>query len=148
MIPHARAAHAAMGADPEVEDAKRVLSWIRRAGRTVFSRRDAFEGTKGHFKKVETMEPALRVLEQHGFIRERPAADRPGPGRKPSPVYDVNPLWLSQNSRNSQNETPATDSGNSANSASPDPTDDPAHPDVSGKEGTEGVDGGPGGGSA
>jgi len=119
LIPHARAAHAAMGADPKIEDAKRVLRWIKRSGRTDFTKRVAFEGTKGHFKEVAVMEPALRLLEEHGYIRERPAADRPGPGRKPSPIYDVNLLWLSQNSHNSQNAQRADDFANSANSANP-----------------------------
>jgi hypothetical protein len=61
LIPHARAAFAEMGADPIQSDAKYLLEWIRRDGADGFTRRDAFEATKGHFRHVESMEPALEL---------------------------------------------------------------------------------------
>ena len=80
------------------------------------------------------------MLVAHGYIRERPSPERPGPGRKPSPTYDVNPLWGPTRSHNSQNShNPAdspdppvdhADSANCANTANgaaapePEPGDD------------------------
>ncbi len=93
LIPHARAVFAEMGSDPETEGARHVLAWIERTGAETFSKRTAFEGTKGRFKTVAALDPALRLLVAHDYIRERPAEERqPGkPGRKQSPTYDVNP---------------------------------------------------------
>jgi hypothetical protein len=48
------------------------------------------------------MDEPLEMLVRHGFIREVEQA-RNGPGRKPSPKYDVNPLWIAQNTQNAQN---------------------------------------------
>ena len=112
LIPHARYALAVMGSDPTVEDAKYVLRWIERRGGERFTRRDAFEGTKGRFGKVAELEPGLDLLVSHGYLREHHPEGRRGPGRKPSPTYEVNPLWLeetkterhSQNSHYSQND--------------------------------------------
>ena len=42
---------------------------------------------------LDALTPALRLLEQHGYIREVVVEPRKGPGRKPSPLYMVNPLW-------------------------------------------------------
>src|SRR5262249_1263997 len=99
-IAHARAAFAEMGADPIVEDAKYVLAWARRHGVTSFKERELFEGTKGRFQRVETLRPVLMLLVSHNYIRQRPSQGRQGPGRPPSPVYEVNPLTHSQNSHN------------------------------------------------
>jgi hypothetical protein len=99
LIQHARAAYAEMGADPVIADAKHILAWIRRTEYRHFTRRDAFEGTKGRFKRVEAMKPGLKLLMEHGFIRLRDTVERPGPGRKPSLTYDVNPS--AHNSHNS-----------------------------------------------
>ena len=99
LIPHARAAYATMGADAAIEDAKRVLAWVHRQGLSNFSKRQLFQDMKGYFKRVSQLEPALAVLEEHGYIRCRLAEPRPGAGRKPSPVYEVNPLSLAQNTR-------------------------------------------------
>jgi hypothetical protein len=93
LIAHARAAFAEMGADPDVESARHVLRWLERQGTEAFTRRDAYQGTKGRFKTVAALDPALRLLAAHDFVRERPAEDRTNrAGRKPSPIYDVNPL--------------------------------------------------------
>jgi replicative DNA helicase len=91
LIAHARAAYNLIGADPNVEAAQRVLRWIEQRGVTSFTKRDAYQGTKGTFKTVAALEPALELLEEHGYIRARSEEDRAGPGRKPSPTYDVHP---------------------------------------------------------
>ena len=90
-LAHARAAFAQMGADPVVEGAKHILAWIERTGVTAeFSKREAFEGTKGRFHKVSAMQPGLELLISHGHIKEQ-VAQQKGRGR-PSERYEVNPL--------------------------------------------------------
>jgi hypothetical protein len=103
LVPQAKAAFAMMGMDPTVTDAQHLLRWIENKGLTEFTVRDIFEGTKGRFKKVDNLKPGVSLLAEHGFIRQRPDPPKTGPGRPPSPTFDVNPLTRSQNSHNSHN---------------------------------------------
>lgn len=97
LIPHAKYALAVMGTDPTVEDARYILRWIERKANKQFTKRDAFEGTKGKFGKVAELEPGLELLVAHGYIREASSDDdRRGPGRRPSPTYEVNPLLIAE----------------------------------------------------
>jgi hypothetical protein len=94
LVPHARAAFHVMGCDPKIGDAQHVLGWIRKHGADAFSKRACFEATKGRFKRVEALDPALDLLISHHHIRERLTFRRGGPGRPASPLYDVNPATL------------------------------------------------------
>jgi hypothetical protein len=98
LIPHAQAAFAEMGTDPTVEEAKHVLRWIERKGVDTFTKREAFEGTKGRFRRVTALEPALDLLVAHGYIREAESPERKGPGRKPSARYEMSPFLKSDTS--------------------------------------------------
>jgi hypothetical protein len=91
---HARKVHTSMSADPKVNKARVVLQWIERSGLREFTRREVHHALCGTFKTVADLEPGLDVLWQYGYLRQQPSPDRPGPGRKPSPIYEVNPLWL------------------------------------------------------
>jgi hypothetical protein len=94
LIEHAQAVFDLMGTDPRVDDARWLLDWIARTNRTQFSRRDAHAAApRGRFPKATDLEPALRLLEEHGYLR-RVDADPPGPkgGRPASPRFLVNPL--------------------------------------------------------
>ncbi len=64
----AKTAFAEMGASPDVAAARYLLRWIVRTQCESFTKRDAFEGTKGKFKRVEELEAALEVLENHGYV--------------------------------------------------------------------------------
>jgi replicative DNA helicase len=94
LINHARAVFDLMGADPRLDDARWLLDWIARTNHAQFSRRDAHAAApRGRFRKATDLEPALRLLEEHGWLR-RVDADPPGPkgGRPASPRFLVNPL--------------------------------------------------------
>jgi replicative DNA helicase len=83
-----------MGADPRVEDARWLLDWINRTNQAQFTRRDAHAAApRGRFHKATDLDPALVLLEEHGYLR-RVDADPPGPkgGRPASPRFLVNPL--------------------------------------------------------
>jgi hypothetical protein len=103
LIDHARAAYAEMGGDPDVEAAKQVLRWLQAKNLSVFSLRTLYQGLKGRFKRVDALRPAISVLLEHWFIRERPTELQQGRGRRPSPTYEVNPAALGLQSQNAQN---------------------------------------------
>jgi replicative DNA helicase len=93
LVEHARAVFDLMGADPCLDDARWLLDWINRTNQSQFSRRDAHQAARGRFRKATDLEPALGLLEEHGWLR-RVDADPVGPrgGRPPSPRFLVNPL--------------------------------------------------------
>jgi replicative DNA helicase len=94
LIEHARSVFDLMGADPRTDDARWLLDWTARTGRSQFTRRDVHQAApRGRFPKATDLDPALRLLEEHGWLR-RVDADPPGPkgGRPPSPRFLVNPL--------------------------------------------------------
>lgn len=94
---HAKAAYALMGTDDRLEGGKRVLEWVRRTALEQFTARDCFRGVRGQtsiFTHMEAVEGALEELEERGFIRSLPPERTGGPGRKPSPRYEVNPAAL------------------------------------------------------
>jgi replicative DNA helicase len=96
LIEHAWAVFDLMGADPRVDDARWLLDWVSRTNRTQFSRRDAHRAApRGRFPKAIDLEPALRLLEEHGYLRRvdpEPSQDPRGRGRPASPRFLVNPL--------------------------------------------------------
>jgi hypothetical protein len=96
LVEHARAVFDLMGADPHLDDARWLLDWITRTNRTQFSRRDAHRAApRGHFPKATDLEPALRLLEEHGYLRRvdpEPSQDPRGRGRPASPRFLVNSL--------------------------------------------------------
>jgi hypothetical protein len=99
---HARKVYAAVDADPRTADARRVLCLIEQDGLKRFSKRHAHHALGGRFKTAEELNAPLSILCNNGFIRPVPPPERPGPGRKPGPVYDVNPLlWASTESTES-----------------------------------------------
>jgi replicative DNA helicase len=110
LINHARAVFDLMGADPRVDDARWLLDWIARTGRTQFSRRDAHQAARGRFRKATDLEPTLALLEEHEHLR-RVDADSAGAkgGRPASPRFLINPL--SHNSEPSQPSEPVGEPG-------------------------------------
>ena len=109
LMAHAQAAYAEIGADPAIEPARSVLRWIDKAGARIFTKRDCYQGVKGTLKRADELDPVLTLLCDHGYLREVENTERAGPGRKPSPQYEVNPVVFetSHNSHNSQNTTGA-----------------------------------------
>lgn len=118
LLSHAQAAFSLMGTDPYVDGARRFGKWILEKRLLRFQKRDAYQALKGTFKTVEDLDPLLSLLEKHYIIRPEPSEGRDGPGRKPSPYYQVHPHFLappSHNSHNSHKCPPDSDSGSSGN---------------------------------
>jgi hypothetical protein len=83
---------------PGLDDARDVLAWITkfcdRTGRDTFARRDALRGLQSNrFPTAEDLEPALKLLTEHGQIRPK-AAEKNSKGGRPSHTYEVHPTVL------------------------------------------------------
>jgi hypothetical protein len=105
LIPHARAAFGLMGADEEVEAARRVLAWVGREGRTDFKRWQLYNDVRnqGRFPRVEDLDRPLDRLVKHRYLRVRPCP--PGKGRPPEATYEVNPLADHQENQKNQKKS-------------------------------------------
>lgn len=90
-----------MGADPAVGVARRMAKCLVEEGVTEFTARDAFTRFRGTVETMDKLWPPLRLLESHGYIRAREREHR-GPGRKPSPAYDVTPYLHAHNAQNAE----------------------------------------------
>ncbi|MBI4468897.1 MAG: DUF3987 domain-containing protein [Acidobacteria bacterium] len=95
---HALAAFSMMGATPDVALAMAVLRWIQRRSLKEFSLRDSHRAHQG-VNRVDELRIALEVLEERHYLRAKPLPSREGAGQPPSPMWEVNPRFLSRNSR-------------------------------------------------
>jgi hypothetical protein len=89
LISHARSVFELMERDPNIESAKKLVTWMIEKGQPSFSVRNCFRAHQERFKRVDAMLPVLSLLEQHGYIR-RVARESTG-GRTPSDLCEVNP---------------------------------------------------------
>ncbi|MFP8871378.1 MAG: DUF3987 domain-containing protein, partial [Myxococcota bacterium] len=92
LIPQAEAVLNMMQATEETndDDARYVLRWIERHDRREFTKREAHQHGKRRFPRVDDIEPALAELARRAYVRLKDV-EPPGPGRPPSPTYEVNP---------------------------------------------------------
>ena len=89
---HALAVFDLMSTDPATARARAFWDWIERTGTVRFTARDAFSSlTRTKFPKMADLEPALAVLEQHGYLRRLSGPPTTGRGRPPAPTYETNP---------------------------------------------------------
>lgn len=93
LIAHAQQAFAEMGADEVQDGALKIFHWIKEKNVQQFTKRDLFQGLKGTFKRVEFMNDPLKTLIDFGYLRGVDATPTGTAGRRPSPIYLVNPLW-------------------------------------------------------
>jgi hypothetical protein len=81
-----------------------VAGWLKERQVEHITLRDLYQGTRGRFERVDALKPAVALLLEHNCMAEvPPPPPRTGPGRRPSPVYFVNPWLYSQNPHNSYN---------------------------------------------
>jgi hypothetical protein len=107
-LPHARAAFGLMSAPARVTELRHALRLLRQrcgdcgdllgpasgGSGPAISERDIFKACEGRWPTMEELRPVLATLVQHNYLRPLPQQNHPGPGRKSSPLYEVNPLWL------------------------------------------------------
>ncbi|MDA0661089.1 MAG: DUF3987 domain-containing protein [Planctomycetota bacterium] len=99
-----------------VDDSQYLLRWILRHDLTSFTKRDAHQHGRRRFPQPDNMDPALAELTRRGYIRPV-VHDTSGPGRPPSPEFEVNPAVF-------ENKNPGTRSHNSQNSGNGRPQGD------------------------
>lgn len=99
-----------------IDDSQYILRWIRRHGLMKFTKRDAHQHGRRRFPQPDDMDPALEELIRRGYVRPV-VHDTSGPGRPPSPEFDVNPAVF-------ENKNPGTRSHNSQNSGNGRPQGD------------------------
>ena len=95
LIPHARYVYTQLSDENPIEDelgsqVRYILKRLKKLDSDQISVRDAHQKWRRKFKKPEEMLPALKVLAKHNYIREL-TIERKSAGRKPSPLYQVNP---------------------------------------------------------
>ncbi|MER7679687.1 YfjI family protein [Streptomyces sp. NPDC096934] len=89
---HALAVFDAMGADPVVGRARSVLEALRDNGWEDVSRRDVFTVlSRSEVPTVADLEPALALLEDHGYLRSYQPERTGKRGRPPAPRVQVHP---------------------------------------------------------
>ncbi|MFH8786315.1 YfjI family protein [Streptomyces roseoverticillatus] len=94
---HGLAAFDAMGADPTTDRARSVLETVRVQGWSEVSKRDLMvKLSRSEFPTAADLDPALDLLEEHGYIRARTAHRSGGRGRPPSPRYLIHPRLTRQ----------------------------------------------------
>lgn len=91
LIPHAQAAFAAMGTDPAIKGARTVLGWIKKRGIGEFSKDEAFNSLRSQFPRADDLDEPLKVLLDHGYVRQIEAAAEKRPGRPASPRFRCHP---------------------------------------------------------
>lgn len=85
---HALKAFGLMAVDSPLEAAQKIWNWAQRHRQTTFTKRNCYKGVQSAtFPTVASIEPALGLLVDRGYLIPVPHA--PGPGR-PSPTYRVN----------------------------------------------------------
>lgn len=92
-IEHARAAFSLLGADEGIRNCKNVLSAIQKTGLAEVSRRDIMRLCRT-FRTKDEVQPVIDQLVEYGYLAEKKPERKSGPGRNPSPVYQVNPHVL------------------------------------------------------
>jgi hypothetical protein len=88
---HALAAFDDMGSDPATRDARHILAWLQRTHTHTINKRDLLRAVRGTIPSTAALDPALALLELHGYIRAAETPPRASTGRPPSPTYHVHP---------------------------------------------------------
>ncbi|MFP1629945.1 YfjI family protein [Streptomyces sp. 5K101] len=90
---HALDVFDAMSADPAQDAALTVLTHLAAANPGRFNKRELFRALRRtDFPAITDLDPALTLLEEHGWIRQQPPPPRTGRGgRPPSPRYETHP---------------------------------------------------------
>jgi hypothetical protein len=107
LIPHAQAAFGMMASSPHLDDAKRVLVYLKRdlielierlkGAPIVVTKSKIHRGVFGGSRSVEEVDKVIDVLQKHQYLRpysEVKEAKYEGRGRRSGAAFEVNPdLW-------------------------------------------------------
>ncbi len=85
---HARKAFHLMSADPNFENAKYILRWIKKTKQEKFTQRQCHHALQSRFPKVDVLKAALKILEERNYVRYLGRENVP---YRPSDPFVVNP---------------------------------------------------------
>ncbi|MEU7178829.1 MULTISPECIES: DUF3987 domain-containing protein [Streptomyces] len=93
---HALAVFDLIAADPATDDALHILDWLRRpkqngTHRTTVKRRDVVASLRRFRGRTDTIDPALNLLEEHGYLRADAPPSPVGKGRSATVTFRVHP---------------------------------------------------------
>ncbi|MFE7117220.1 YfjI family protein [Streptomyces sp. NPDC057654] len=93
---HALDVFGAMSADPAHSPARTVYQYLKDTRLTGFNARKLYRALpRSDFPAMADLDPALLLLEEHGWIRQQPQPPRTSRGgRPPKPRYDTHPRLL------------------------------------------------------
>ena len=101
---HARRVYKALGTDPRIIEARKVLSWLMGWDRPIVSRRDIWRGLRKSFSKPEDLTAPLKLLQHLHYLRwVEPAYS--GTGRFPTPTWEINPYFQDQGATGDRTHT-------------------------------------------
>lgn len=90
LVAHTKAAFWEMGADPDIELARRIVGWVKSDGLSEFTKRDAHQRFKSSVHTADELDGPIRILEEAGYIQD--VTKQPGKkGGRPSIRFAVNP---------------------------------------------------------
>jgi len=92
LIPHAKVAYGLASENHDLQNAKRVLEWIRSNGLAEFTFNDCHRRFKSSMSTAQEISKVLKLLEERNYVREMKQLDK-GVGR-PSRFFQVNPMFL------------------------------------------------------
>ncbi len=92
----------------QIAQAQKVWRAIEQRGVDTVTKRDIWRYSLGGIQTADDLDAPLGLLVRHGYLRLALIPPTTGRGRKPSPVYEVNPLQPARNARNAKNTTGAT----------------------------------------
>ncbi|MFW5500057.1 MULTISPECIES: YfjI family protein [unclassified Maridesulfovibrio] len=90
LVHHARYAFHDMGCDDLTSCAQAILKWITDRKIELFTGRECQRAIRGRFPKKKQIEQGLTMLVEFGYVVVLPVHSS-GPGRPPSPSYQVHP---------------------------------------------------------
>jgi hypothetical protein len=102
---HARRVYAVIDADPRKAEARRALRWMGNSlnslktlkGSWEVSRSQLHSGVWGGSMDVDEVSSIIALLLRYGWLRQQEEEQKKGPGRRPSPRYEIHPSLFSRN---------------------------------------------------
>jgi len=85
---HALAAFGVMGADPDLEGARRILKWIQDKHLQSFTQRECHHSLQSYFRRVAPLTRALALLTERFLIRE---CQKQKASHRTGRLFEVNP---------------------------------------------------------
>jgi hypothetical protein len=90
-IEHAQAAYQIMGTDERIENAKYIIQKLKNQAQKEMSKNYIYNLCRGKLKKMADFNKPFELLQEYGYVREKSTAEINTTGRKPSPIFEINP---------------------------------------------------------